>query len=348
MDPRDRHVLASSATIKEALEKMNGAGLHLNLFVVDTDGRLLGSITDGDIRRGLLAGKDLSAPATGIMNPAPRSLREGADAVDLPYDLRVRGIKLLPIIDAEGHLIRIADVDRTQSILPLDALIMAGGRGERLRPDTDDLPKPLIPVGGKPIIEHTLALLSRFGIQHVAISVNYLRDRIMEHLGNGDRFGLHIRYVREDAPLGTAGALALLDGLHHDALLMMNSDLLTDVALDRMYKRFREADADLAVATTDHHVSLPYAVMDLDGDQVRAFREKPSIAYPCNAGIYMMKRTVTADVPHATAYNATDLIQDLLDRHGKVIAFPITGYWLDIGKHEDLQRARRDHAQPTG
>ncbi len=345
MIPNDRHVLRANASIKEALEKLNGAGLYLNLFVVDTDGRLVGSITDGDVRRGLLAGKELSQPAATIMNPSPRSLRDDADAVDLLDELRARGIKLLPIIDAAGRLVRIADVDSTQSILPLDALIMAGGRGERLRPDTDDLPKPLIPVGGKPIIEHTLGLLSRFGIQHVAISVNYLRERIMEHLGDGERFGLRIRYVHEDAPLGTAGALALLDSMRHEALLMMNSDLLTDVALDRMYKRFREADADLAVATTDHHVSLPYALMDLEGDRVRAFREKPSIAYPCNAGIYMMKRDVTGQVPSGTAYNATDLIQDLLDRQGKVIAFPITGYWLDIGKHEDLQRARRDHGQ---
>lgn len=348
MTPNDRHVLRSGATVKEALEKLNDAGLYLNLFVVDADGRLMGSITDGDIRRGLLAGVELSAPATTIMNPSPRSLREGTDAVDLLHDLRARGMKLLPIIDDGGRLLRIADVDNTQSILPMDALIMAGGRGERLRPDTDDLPKPLIPVGGKPIIEHTLGLLARFGIQNVAISVNYLREKIMDHLGDGGRFGLRIRYVHEDAPMGTAGALALLDGLQHDALMMMNSDLLTDVALDRMYKRFREANADLAVATTDHHVSLPYAVMDLEGDQVRAFREKPSLAYPCNAGIYMMKRSVKGHVPSGTAYNATDLIQDLLDRQGKVIAFPITGYWLDIGKHEDLQRARRDHDRGNG
>ncbi|MFZ1688194.1 MAG: sugar phosphate nucleotidyltransferase [Flavobacteriales bacterium] len=346
MNNLDAQLLHAGATIKEALEKLNAAGKHLNVFVVDTEGRLLGSISDGDIRRGLLSGHDLAAPVAAVMFKSPRSLMDGAEGLDLLDQLRERGIKLLPILDAQGRVLRIADLDLVKNILPVDALVMAGGRGERLRPFTDELPKPLIPVGQKPIIEHTLGLLARFGVQHVAISVNYLREKIMDHLGDGSRFGMHITYVHEDAPLGTAGALALLGAAQHGTLLMMNSDLLTDVALDRMYKRFLEADADLAVATTDHHVSLPYAVMELDGDRVRSFREKPSLAYPCNAGIYMMRRSVAATVPKGRAYNATDLIQNLLDNNRKLIAFPITGYWLDIGQHEDLQRARRDHSGP--
>lgn len=346
MELNDRQLLHAGATLKEALEKLNSAGQHLTLFVVDDRRRLLGSLTDGDIRRGLLARHDLSSAVTRVMNGRPRSLREDEEAVDLLRDLRAAGIKLMPIVDADNVVLRVADLEGVQSILPVDALIMAGGRGERLRPYTDHTPKPLIPVGGKPIIEHTLDLLKRFGIEHVAVSVNYLRERIMDHLGDGATAGLRITYVHEDAPLGTAGALKLLPAGHHATVMMMNSDLLTDVALDRMYKRFREADADLAVATTDHHVRLPYAVMDLDGDRVLAFREKPSIAYPCNAGIYMMKRTVIDRVPAGRPYNATDLIQDLLDRGGKVIAFPIGGYWLDIGRPDDLRLARQHYEDP--
>lgn len=345
MTSMQKHILPGSASIREALEKLNAAGKHLTVFVTDNDGKLIGSITDGDIRRGLLAGRDLSSTAAEVMNRAPRSLLEGREGTDVLDELRRRGIKLMPIVDEMGRVQRVVDLDQVRSILPVEALIMAGGRGERLRPYTDELPKPLIPVGGKPIIEHALGLLVRHGIQRVSISVNYLREKIIDHLGDGARFGLTIEYVHEDAPLGTAGALALLGPAVHDTLLMMNSDLLTDVALDRMYRRFRDSGASLAMATMDHHVSLPYAVMDLDGDRVLSFREKPSLAYPCNAGIYFMKRTAAQLVPKGITYNATDLVQDLLDRRDTLVAFPITGYWLDIGKHEDLQRARREHGQ---
>jgi dTDP-glucose pyrophosphorylase len=343
MITKDTFLLHSGASIREALQKLNATGKHLTLFVVDADQRLVGSVTDGDIRRGLLGGSGLDAPIATVMFKTPRSLQQGTEGLDFLEDLRRRGIKLLPITDAQGRVLAVQDLGRIKSILPIDALIMAGGRGERLRPYTDELPKPLIPVGGRPIIEHALGLLSRFGIENVAISVNYLKGKIMDHLGDGHDVGMNITYVHESMPLGTAGALSLLGASHHDTLMMMNSDLLTDVALDQMYKRFRETDAALAVATTDHHVSLPYAVMDLDGDRVLSFREKPSLAYPCNAGIYMMKRSAIDIVPKNSPYNATDLIQDLLDKGEKLVAFPITGYWLDIGKHEDLQRARRDH-----
>jgi NDP-sugar pyrophosphorylase family protein len=247
------------------------------------------------------------------------------------------------VLDGSGRLVRIIDLDEVQSLVPVEALIMAGGRGERLRPYTDEVPKPLIEVGGRPIIEHSLDLLRRHGIRHVSISVNYLKERIIEHIGDGSRFGLSVRYVHEDAPMGTAGALARLGPPAHDTLLLMNSDLLTDAGLDRMYRTLRDTGAELVMATKEHQVSIPYAVMELEADSVVGFREKPTMAYPCNAGIYMMKRSVAALVPADRPYNATDLIQDLLDRGARMAAFPLAGYWLDIGKHEDLQRARRDH-----
>ncbi|MCB0764809.1 MAG: nucleotidyltransferase family protein [Flavobacteriales bacterium] len=342
-------LLRDDATIKVALEALNGTGRYLTIFLIDGSGRLKGSVTDGDIRRGLLSGATLDSAVSLVMNTAPRTLRDGEPAIDLFTELRAHGIKVLPVIDAQGHVVRIADLDRQRSVLPVQALIMAGGRGVRLRPYTDDLPKPLLPVGGRPIIEHALELLGRYGISDVSVSVNYLREKIIEHLGNGERYGLKIAYVHEDQPMGTAGALGRIGHGVHDTVLMMNSDLLTDVALDRMYKRFMETGADLAVATTDHMVDLPYAVMDLEGDRVKAFKEKPSVAYPCNAGIYLMKRSVLDLVPKDTPYNATDLIQDLLDRDAMVVAHRIQGEWLDIGKHEDLKRARRNTAEhPPG
>lgn len=332
--------LSGDATIRAALEALNRSGGHQTVFILDLDGRLVGSVTDGDVRRGLLAGSTVEGLVTKVMNPAPKRLVAGEDASELVGSLKAKGIRLLPIVDASGRLVQIKDLEGLESILPIEALIMAGGRGQRLRPFTDTTPKSLINVAGKPIIEHTLGLLRRYGIERTSISVNYLREQIKGHVGDGSTFGLQVRYVEEDTPLGTAGALRLLTDLKYDTILLMNSDLLTDVALDAMYRRFKASNADLAIATTDHLVDLPYAVMDVEGERVRSFREKPSLAYPCNAGIYMMKRTVVDQVPRDAPRNATDIIQDLLDQDRIVVAFPISGTWFDIGKHEDLERAR--------
>lgn len=335
--------LGPSATLKEGLEALNRSGRVLTVFIIDDQERLVGSLTDGDIRRGLLNGIPMSATVDQVMNRAPRTLEDGAAAGDLIADLKRLGIRSLPLIDDRRRLRKVIDLAGVNSILPVEAVLMAGGRGERLRPFTDSIPKPLIPVHGKPIIEHSLELLSRYGIERVAISVNYLRDMIMEHLGNGSEMGLDIRYIIEDQPLGTAGALGLITDLKYEVVLLMNSDLLTDVDLDSMYKCFKAHDADIVVATTSHTVDLPYAVMELDGDRIRSFQEKPSLLYPCNAGIYLINKRVFNLIPPTQVYNATDLIKDLLDRGLKVIAFPISGYWYDIGKHEDLDRARIEH-----
>jgi dTDP-glucose pyrophosphorylase len=332
--------LSGGSTIRAALEGLNRSGGHQTVFVLDDEGRLIGSVTDGDVRRGLLAGNTVDDLVTRVMNPAPQRLVLGDDASDMIGGLKAKGIRLLPVIDTDGRLVQVKDLDGLESILPIEAVIMAGGRGERLRPYTDTMPKSLIGVAGKPIIEYTLGLLKRYGIEHTSISVNYLRERIKEHVGDGSNWGLTVRYLEEDRPLGTAGALGLLTRPKYETVLLMNSDLLTDIALDAMYRRFKASHADLVIATTDHLVNLPFAVMDLEGERVTSFREKPLMAFPCNAGIYMMKREVLERVPRDAPYNATDIIQDLLDHDRVVVAFPISGTWFDIGNHEDLERAR--------
>ncbi len=339
----EQHLVGPGTSLGDAMSRLGRTGLHLTLFVVDADGRLLGSITDGDIRRALLGGATLASPVSAIMNTRPQHLADGEAAIGRLARMREQGLRLVPLVNVTGHVTGMVDPQHQQSLLPVDALIMAGGRGQRLRPFTDELPKPLLTVGGRPMIEHVIALLARFGIRDITISLNYLGHLIQDHLGDGADHDVRIAYLHEDRPMGTAGALAAWESHRREVLLMMNSDLLTDVALDRMYERFVESGADLAVATMDHTVDLPFAVMDLDGDRVRSFREKPSLSYPCNAGIYMMKRSVLQAVPRvAGPYHATDLVQDLLDAGSAVIAFPITGQWADIGRHEDLSRVRRD------
>ena len=339
----DHRTLPPTASIRDALEALNQSGRMLTLFIVDEQRRLLGTVTDGDVRRAILAGQAMDVPVEQAMNRSPRKLLEGQAPTGSIGELKRNGIRLLPLVDRDGRLSRVIDLGEMRSLLPIDALIMAGGRGSRLRPFTDTIPKPLIPVRGKPIIEHALSLLDRHGVENVAISVNYLKERIKTHIGDGSAFGMEVSYLEEDHPLGTAGALGLLPQPKHETILMMNSDLLTDIDLEAMYIRFKEADADLAVATTEHLVELPYAIMDLEGDRVRSFREKPTLAYPCNAGIYLIHRRVLSRLAPNSPYNATDLIKDLLDSGRTVLAFPIDGFWYDIGKHEDLQRAQDQH-----
>ncbi|MGB3868018.1 MAG: sugar phosphate nucleotidyltransferase [Flavobacteriales bacterium] len=337
--------LAPSASIREALEALNRSGRPLTVLVVDGDGMLCGSLTDGDIRRAIISGQEMDMPVSGAMNPKPWTLVEGQGGVGMIREISAKGIRSLPIVDGSGKLLRLVDLGTVQSVLPIRALIMAGGRGRRLRPFTDNTPKPLIPVRGKPIIEHALGLLERHGIEDLWISVNYLKEQIMEHVGSGEQFGMRVHYIEENAPLGTAGALADLPEHGSEVTLMMNSDLLTDVDLEAMYERCLTSDADIVVATIDHVVDLPYAVLDLNGDVVQALREKPSLVFPCNAGIYLIRDRVLQQVPKGVVYNATDLVQDVLDRKGRVVAFPIEGLWHDIGKHEDLQRAGRTGGQ---
>lgn len=336
--------LSPTATLREALNALNNTGPNLTVFVVDGAGRLLGTVTDGDVRRALIAGRDLDSPVSGAMNSSPRHLVIGR-APERPLKaLRQAGIRLLPEVDEEGTLLRVLDISGSQAILPVHALLMAGGRGSRLRPITDTLPKPLVPVHGRPIIEHILGLLGRFGVEDVSVSVNYLKEKIQDHLGDGSRFGARIDYLVEQEPLGTAGALRLLERPAHDVVLLMNGDLLTDVDLEGMFQLFTRSRAAMAVATTEHHVDLPYAVMDLEGDLVLGYREKPTVSFPCNAGIYLLRSEWRELVPEHGPFHATDLIQALLDRGERVVAFPIEGTWYDIGRYEDLERARPANA----
>ncbi|MCH8491377.1 MAG: NTP transferase domain-containing protein, partial [Oceanicaulis sp.] len=229
-----------------------------------------------------------------------------------------------------------------KSYLPIDALIMAGGRGERLKPLTDKVPKPLLPVGTKPIIEHNVDRLNTFGIDDIWISVRYLGNQIEDFFKDGNEKALRIKYVWEDAPLGTAGALTLVDGFIHDHVLMMNSDLLTNIDFEDLYLYFEDQQADFAVACIPYLVNVPYAVMETEGKLVKGFKEKPTYTHYSNAGIYLMKKEVIKMIPPNIPFNATDLMDLLIKEGKKVVAYPIIGYWLDIGKHEDYQKAQID------
>jgi len=219
---------------------------------------------------------------------------------------------------------------------------MAGGLGQRLKPLTDQTPKPLLKVGDKAIMEHNLDRLTMFGINDFWVSVNYLGDQIVQYFGNGKEKNISIEYVWEKEPLGTIGAVANIEDFQHDYILITNSDLLTNIDYEQFFLEFIKQDADLIVLTIPYQVSIPYAVLETKEGIVKSFKEKPIYTYYSNGGIYLMKKEMLDYIPKNKFYNATDLMEIIIKKKHKIISFPFSGYWLDVGKHEDFEKAQID------
>jgi len=229
-----------------------------------------------------------------------------------------------------------------KTILPIDAVIMAGGEGTRLLPLTKDIPKPMLKIGGKPIMEYNVDLLKSYGISHVTLSVKYLKELIEEYYQDGASKELEISYITEDRPLGTIGAVKQIEEFHNNYVLVMNSDLLTNINLEQMFDELVSSEADMVVATVDYKVQIPYGIVESDGSRIKALVEKPTYTYYSNAGIYMFKKEIIEMIPDNSHFNATDLLEKLLENNHKVTHFPINSYWLDIGKHHDFEKAQKD------
>lgn len=336
------HIIYESATVKEAIVKLNLAPKNLTLFILNESEQLVGALTDGDIRRGLVSELTLESHVSSFMNKNFLALKKGAFSLDEVDKLIEQQIKLVPLIDDGRRIIKLFDLVSHKSILPLDAVIMAGGKGERLKPLTNDTPKPLLKVGDKPIIVHSIERLKRFGINNFIISVGHQKEKIKDYLGDGSNWDINITYLEEDKPLGTIGALNQLQQSDNSDLIVLNADILTTVDVKDYYKSYKEQQGDICVATIPYTVKIPYGVLELDGSSVKAFKEKPTYTYQSNAGIYMLNRSLLSNIPNDIRYNATDLMQDVMDSGGVVSHYAILDYWLDIGKHEDYQKAQED------
>ncbi|MCE2971981.1 MAG: nucleotidyltransferase family protein [Bacteroidota bacterium] len=337
-----KHLIHSHLSLKDGLEILNDLGFDAIIFVVSVEGKLLGSLTDGDVRRGLLSDLNLKSEINNFLQPNPKFLKRGEYNIQEVIELRNSGFKVIPILDKNDVVVNVINFRYFKSYLPVDAVIMAGGRGERLKPLTDTIPKPLLPVGNKPIIKHNLDRLRLFGIDDFWISLRYLGDMIKDFIGDGIDDGINIKYITEQIPLGTIGSVSLIDDFQHDYLLVMNSDLLTNIDFEKFFIDFLESGADLSVATIPYNVNIPYAILSTSNNLVSSFQEKPTYTYFANAGIYLMKKSVCDLIPKDLFYNTTDLLQCLLNEKYKVISFPLRGYWLDIGKHDDYSKAQQD------
>lgn len=335
-----RHILSSLATVREAIEGLNRlSGDAMTLIVTDGDGRPVGTVTDGDIRRALIRGVGLDDNVATAMMRTFRSVNRSKVDVNYIRDVRSAGIRLLPVIDDSGRLVEIIDLHRVSSLLPLSALIMAGGKGERLRPMTLTRPKPLLEIEGKAIIDYNIEALARVGVDEVVVSTAYLAEQLDEHFSKPVA-GISVRTMREENPRGTIGALAdALPTLTNDTVLVMNSDLLTDIALDEMYMQHRQENADITIAAIPYTVSVPYAILSTEGSSVTSLQEKPTYSLYANGGIYMISKEVAAMVPSDRRYDATDLIADVIASGKKVVYFPINGTWIDVGTPADFRHA---------
>jgi len=334
-------IIHQDKTIIDGLRKLNNIRdvSRLILFVVDDHEVVIGSLTDGDIRRSLIQNGDVEKKVGDVCNKD--FVFEYSKESFLNLDnYRRRDIKVLPLLDQSKKLKNIIDLEKIKAILPIECMIMAGGRGKRLSPLTDNIPKPLLPLGDKPIIEHNIDRLISFGIKKIYISLKYHGEKIEEYFGDGSRKGIQIEYIWEDEPLGTAGALSLVENIESDNILLMNGDLFTNVNFEDLYISFLASNADMAVASTEYKIDIPYAVFETNGGQVTNFKEKPSYRYHSNAGIYILKKKLVNSIPKNQFYDITDLMKNLIAEGGQLIHAPIIGYWIDIGKPEDYKQAQ--------
>lgn len=325
-----------------ALERLNELASDAILFVCNQEDELLGSLTDGDVRRGLLRGASIEDCVETIIQSNPKFYRKGQLDLALLQDYRAKNFRVIPLLDETGmRIIDVINFRLQKSYLPIDVVLMAGGQGMRLRPLTQDTPKPMLPIAGKPILEHHLHRLKSFGIGNYFLSVNYLAEKIKSYFQNKLEWDGKLTFVEEDQEMGTIGSVSLIKKWHHDFVIIANSDLLTNVDYEQWFIDFIENKQDISVLTIPYLVNVPYAILETENNSVTSFKEKPTYTFEANGGMYLIHKKWLSEIPKGR-FDATDLIQKMIDLGAKVGTHRHQGYWLDIGRHEDYERAQRD------
>lgn len=337
------------ATVRDAVRSIEETRRTIAV-VVDDDGRLFGTVSDGDIRRAILGGLDLSGPIAQATNRAPVTGSVSSSSTELLQLLRRHNLEALPVVDAGNVVVRVLHIGDLQGVAAPSggaerysaAVVMAGGEGRRLLPLTQDRPKPMLDVGGQPVIERLVRSLARAHISRIYIATNYLSHLIEEHFGDGAEFDVDIRYLRESKFMGTAGALSLLPERPKAPLLVVNGDVLTTSDYRSLLAYHEEHQALVTVGATEYRVEIPFGVLRNEGPRVVAIEEKPSQRFLCNAGIYVLAPRAIDLVTAESRVDMTDLIEQAMAKEEKVVVFPIHEYWADIGNRADLDRARAE------
>ena len=351
MKKLDKLLIGRTQTLREALRCLdsNGEGIAL---VTGDQGKLLGTVTDGDLRRATLAGLDFDKETVDTLlrqrkgkQSHPLTAPVGTKPIELMRMMRASRLRHIPLVDAKGRVKELALLRELalEDELPVTAVVMAGGLGTRLRPLTEKTPKPMLPVGDRPVMEHVLEQLQKVGISQVSITTHYKAEAIVEHFGDGRRFGLEIDYLNEKEPLGTAGALGLLKP-REGPVLLINGDVMTQVNFRSMLSYHADNKADMTVGVRRFELQVPYGVVEMEGSEVKRLDEKPTYRFFINAGVYLIEPRVLSLIKDRERLDATELIDRLLASDKKVVGFPIHEYWLDIGRPDDYVQANADYS----
>ena len=330
-------------TIAEAINIIDEGASQIAL-VVDAEYRLLGTLTDGDIRRGLIHGKTLESRVEEVMHREFLSIPESHTENRAMRLMREEGLQQIPVLDPEGRIVRLFLLEELLKPKKLSnwVVLMAGGLGKRLRPLTESCPKPMLRIGDKPLLEIILEKCVDAGFIKIFISVNYLKRQIIEHFGNGSRWGVDIHYLEEDRSLGTAGALASLPEQPDKPILVMNGDVLTHVNLEKLFLFHQENSASATICVSEYKTPIPYGVVFTEGSQVLSVEEKPEISHNINTGVYVLNPELLELLSPKQRCDMPELLTRGLKRNHSVIAFPIHEYWLDVGHKETLDQANRE------
>jgi dTDP-glucose pyrophosphorylase len=341
-------LVSSSTSLRQTIEAITKGNLQIAL-VVDSENKLLGTVTDGDIRKAILAGKDLNIAAGEAMRSQPTTSSANTPRAAILNLMREKRIHQMPLVDDQGRVVDVLTVDDMigASQRPNTVVIMAGGLGTRLHPLTEETPKPMLKVGGKPILETIIQSFIDQGFTNFFVSVNYKATTISEYFGDGSRLGAKISYLHEKSRLGTAGGLSLLPRDIHAPIIVMNGDLLTRISVDALLNFHERESAVATMVVREDHYQVPYGVVEVDGTQIVGVEEKPIQRHLVNAGIYVISQAGLSNIPDDTFYDMPTHFAKLSANNHRTAAFPLHEYWVDIGRLDELERAQREWPQET-
>lgn len=333
-------LVRASVSLVEAVKVMNEAALQIAL-IVDENEILVGVLTDGDFRRAMLEGISINSNVQKVMNSQPITLKFGQTKEEALKIMKSKKIHQLPVVDQKGKLLKLYTIesifeeDRKEN----EVILMAGGLGSRLKDLTKDCPKPLLNVGGKPLLETTILNLKQNGFYKFCFCVNHLSDRLKEYFGNGENLGVQIRYVDEPKRLGTAGALKISEVTSNDPVIVMNGDILTNLKFSQLLDFHENGSFDATMAIRQFEIQVPYGVIETNGPDVIGIQEKPIQSHFINAGVYVFNPKMFDLIPKDEYFDMNNFFDEMMSQKKKIGAFPIHEYWIDIGHTQDYEKA---------